>query len=454
MKKFIEKYSKSFRTIFILCVVFSVLLSVYAFQSTSEQNRVSSVNAMNFILYFILSFIIFAMLFYVPYILAVALLHIFKNFFDNPKNLDFYNAPKNNLADNCNIVSSTQNKEKQILDISPEQAEKTEIDTSIESTASIHVLPRPETTLNSGEIDLIKYPFENISDIRNLINYSIVDIETTGLSRISDKIIEIAIATIERGVVIDTYYTTINPEMHISESASMVNGIYDQDVMHSPKIEDVAGDISSRMFDRVIVAYNAPFDLAFISRALSISGLSGTIRYIDALPIARRAFPGEKSYKLKDMANMLQYGEDQTHRADDDVIMTQFVFEKSKQIILHNHDEKLRASKEHKEKEAAERFEKYRHSPLVNKTIAFTGEFSTDRTQLERMVGPVGAVLKEDVIRKLDYLVVGKLDNLPEWALERKTRKADRYIADGFPIVKLSEGEYLQMIGDALNILK
>lgn len=311
-----------------------------------------------------------------------------------------------------------------------------------------------ELPAKNGTIVVYKEPFMLISEIRSLKKYAIVDVETTGLSKVHDRIIEIGIVIIDQGSIADTYETTVNPEMHISPDASLVNGIYDKDVMDSPKMEDVIEEIWKRLSDRTLIAYNASFDVEFISKALSECGISGEIRYIDALTVAKRAYPSLSNYKLSTVSKALKYGEDQQHRALSDVYMTYYVFENSLQKILSDHEESLKNAKKKEEEAAKVRFQKFSKSPIVNKSIAFTGEFQTDREQLESMVEKVGAVFRSNVVKKLDYLVVGNTENLPDWALERKIRKAERYISEGCPIQTISEGEYLSMVGMALSALK
>ena len=52
-----------------------------------------------------------------------------------------------------------------------------------------------------------------------------LDIETTGLNPAEDKIIEIGMAKISDGEIVDSYSTLVNPGIKISERITMITGI-------------------------------------------------------------------------------------------------------------------------------------------------------------------------------------------------------------------------------------
>ena len=65
------------------------------------------------------------------------------------------------------------------------------------------------------------------------------------------------------------------------------------------------------------------------------------------------------------------------------------------------------------------------------------------------MVGKVGAVLKNSVSRKLNYLVVGDLSGYEDGT--GKMTMAENYIAEGHPIQLITEVEYLRLIRSAIK---
>ena len=75
----------------------------------------------------------------------------------------------------------------------------------------------------------------------------IFDLETTGFNKTTDRILTLSAikAVYENGVfdLDDRIDIMLNPNMHIPESASKVNGIYDSDVVNCPT-EEEAFDLS------------------------------------------------------------------------------------------------------------------------------------------------------------------------------------------------------------------
>lgn len=310
----------------------------------------------------------------------------------------------------------------------------------------VNVMP----TNPRGSIFLSEIEIRKSSDFEQLGKISVVDLETTGLSHRSDKIVEIGIISFEGNATVSEFESLVNPLKQISAEASAVNGISDAMVSDAPTFSDISLKVWGNISESVLAAYNATFDTSFLKEQLEESGLSGQIEYFDIMSLARIAFPDMRSRKLTSVATELGYRRDQTHRALDDAKMAAFVMQKSFERIKQNELDELRRAEEAK----AERVRKYGNSPLFDKLIAFTGEFNVSREELESMAEKTGAIVKKSVVMKLDYLVVGDVKNLPEWALERKIRKADRYIAKGCEITKISESDYLKLIATAITTME
>lgn len=69
-------------------------------------------------------------------------------------------------------------------------------------------------------------------------DYTVFDLETTGISANMDDIIEISAVKVRNGVVQDTFSTLVNPGRHIPTQATKVNGITDQMVSEAPLIRE------------------------------------------------------------------------------------------------------------------------------------------------------------------------------------------------------------------------
>ena len=55
-------------------------------------------------------------------------------------------------------------------------------------------------------------------------DYVVFDLETTGISRVYDEVVEISAVKVRGGKVVDEFSTLVNPGRHIPSGASQVNG--------------------------------------------------------------------------------------------------------------------------------------------------------------------------------------------------------------------------------------
>ena len=126
-----------------------------------------------------------------------------------------------------------------------------------------------------------------------------LDLETTGLDKEEDKIIEIAIKCIEINkkngediTVIDSYESLQDPGFPIPENATKINGITDDMV----KNQSIDWDYVKNIFDKcqLIVAHNAQFDRSFMDLELPISQSKIWACSINDIDWDKRNF---KSYK-------------------------------------------------------------------------------------------------------------------------------------------------------------
>ncbi|MFA5449365.1 MAG: 3'-5' exonuclease [Clostridia bacterium] len=158
--------------------------------------------------------------------------------------------------------------------------------------------------------------------------YVVFDLETTGLSASTDKIIEIGAVKIQDGIIIETFSTLINPEREIPADASRVNNIYDSDVRGAPYFEDVVGDFYKFTRGAALVAHNAPFDMGFLSYHSKAVNYNFDNDIIDTLQLARSKLRTKKSHSLDSLCKEFDIPLVQAHRALYDATATAKVFKK------------------------------------------------------------------------------------------------------------------------------
>ncbi len=149
--------------------------------------------------------------------------------------------------------------------------------------------------------------------------YCVFDLETTGISHLTEKITEVGIIKIKNGEIIDTFECFVNPEKPIPPKVVEVTHITDDMVKDAETIDKVMPKILEFMGDSVLVAHNADFDIGFLKHNCAQLGLKLENTYIDTLRLAKAIFPDFTKYKLGIIADKLGIKVDVAHRALDDV---------------------------------------------------------------------------------------------------------------------------------------
>ena len=149
--------------------------------------------------------------------------------------------------------------------------------------------------------------------------YCVLDIETTGISKLTEKITEFGIMKVKNGEVIDTFECFVNPEKPIPEKVVEVTHITDEMVKDAETIDVVLPKVLEFVGDSIVVAHNASFDIGFIKENARKLNLKFDNTYIDTLALAKELFPNYKKYKLGIIAENLNIKVDVAHRALADV---------------------------------------------------------------------------------------------------------------------------------------
>ncbi len=157
-------------------------------------------------------------------------------------------------------------------------------------------------------------------DIQMIDSFVALDVETSGLNPDDDKIIEIGMAKILDGELIDKYSTLINPRRLISPNIVELTGITQDMLADKPVIEDIIGDILEFIGDYPILGHNVNFDYGFLKKAAVNSGYSFEKQGIDTLRLARRLLPEVEHKNLDYLCSYFGIDAGNSHRAYDDAV--------------------------------------------------------------------------------------------------------------------------------------
>jgi ATP-dependent DNA helicase DinG len=150
---------------------------------------------------------------------------------------------------------------------------------------------------------------------------AIVDLETTGLSADEGaEILEFGALLVEPGrEEVATLSALLRPQGPLPRIVARLTGLSDADLADAPALADVAPALREALAGRTIVAHNADFERAFLSRYVD-PALAGA-RYLDTLDLLALTHPDAPDLRLESFTRALLSTEER-HRALDDALDT------------------------------------------------------------------------------------------------------------------------------------
>ena len=158
------------------------------------------------------------------------------------------------------------------------------------------------------------------------------DLETTGLNIASDRIVELSYYKVFPNGTSEGKTFRVKPvqmmlgqevQLHISEEASAVHGIYDEDLVNCPTFKEIAPELVNVLEDADLAGYNSNhFDLPLLAEEMMRAGVNIDLKgkkMVDVFTIFQRQEPRNlvaayKFYCGKDLTN--------AHSADADTMAT------------------------------------------------------------------------------------------------------------------------------------
>lgn len=192
--------------------------------------------------------------------------------------------------------------------------------------------------------------FSGLDDRKLDDEFIIFDLETTGLSAKTDRIIEYGAVKVRNFEVVDRLNYFVNPERDIPQRITELTGIDNSMVRDGlserealQKFIDFCGD------NAVLVAHNASFDTSFVLASAQRLGEKFNFSYIDTVEMSRSMLPELSKFKLDIVAKHLNVGDFNHHRAVDDaeilsrifVVLSKRLIEENKDVNCKNLNEKL-----------------------------------------------------------------------------------------------------------------
>ncbi|WP_252729767.1 3'-5' exonuclease [Pacificibacter marinus] len=201
-------------------------------------------------------------------------------------------------------------------------------------------LPIPQASIKTGSSGGLAYDFDLLTQqttdntattpLKHLA-YVVFDTETTGLSpEDGDEICQIAATRIVNGQIVpdEQLNTLVDPERTIPMAATKIHHITNEMIQGQPKIDLAGRALHSFARGSVLVAHNAPFDMAFLHRHADRIGAPFDHPVIDTVLLSAVVFGQSASHSLDDICRRLNVTipPEQRHTALGDTLATAKVF--------------------------------------------------------------------------------------------------------------------------------
>ena len=322
-----------------------------------------------------------------------------------------------------------------------------------------------------------------LSSIPN--EYTLVDIETTGLSPVYDNIIEVAFIKIKDGKEIDRLNTLIKPpksesyidddeikyfketeiytdasgekyvSYYIDSFITSLTGITNEMLESAPSFDELAPEIFNFIGNDILVGYNVNFDINFLYDNLKNSiGEKLCNNYLDLLRLARKVLPDLENHKLETVKYFFKIAQPQEHRALGDcylaneVLNELLLYAKNNSIDLHvlfkNSSSKLDLLKI-----AGDESKFNPEHSFYKKYCVFTGKLDKMlRADAAKIVADVGGFCQNNVNKDTNFLILGNLDYVSNIknGKSNKQKKAEKLILSGQDLKIINEDVFYEMI--------
>lgn len=174
-------------------------------------------------------------------------------------------------------------------------------------------------------------------------DYTVFDLETTGLSTEYDEIVEVGAIKVRNHKMISSFSSLVRPNRPIPIEASECNHIFTDMVKNSPNIATVLGDFVEFVGDDIVLGHNIEaFDLKLVRReCINCFGRDFVNDYVDSLIIAKTKLPHLGSRSLCSLAKYYNVSYEGAHRALQDCGINQVIYEDMFNVLIPDSETKV-----------------------------------------------------------------------------------------------------------------
>lgn len=286
-----------------------------------------------------------------------------------------------------------------------------------------------------------------------LQDFTVVDLETTGLDPRYDEIIEAAALKCRGGEVTDSFNLLVKPKVPVSGFITDLTGITNDMLSAADPVDKVLPQYLAFIGSDTVLAHNASFDISFIYDNCVALGLPPFANdYIDTLRISRYLYRQEKHHRLRDMLKLFGIKSEGAHRGLADC---QAALACYKYMLPQIPEGGLKTA--HKSSGSWCRATNITATTdvfdethiLYGRSCVFTGTLERmTRKEAMQIVVDLGGCCEDNVTKNTNYLILGNNDYCKaiKDGKSNKQKKAEKYMLAGYDIEIITEDVFYDMI--------
>lgn len=151
------------------------------------------------------------------------------------------------------------------------------------------------------------------------MRYTVFDVETPNSA--NNRMSAIGIVVLEDAQIVDRFYSLVQPDTHFDPFNMELTGITPEMVASAPNFARLWPQIRPFMEDAVLVAHNAQFDMAVLSKCLRAYGIEWKpmAEYICTCKMSGLCLPHLANHRLNTLCDYYRIPLDH-HQADSDAL--------------------------------------------------------------------------------------------------------------------------------------
>lgn len=291
------------------------------------------------------------------------------------------------------------------------------------------------------------------------IDYTVIDIETTGLDSNYDEILELSAIKYRNNTKISTFSTLIKPVHEIDSFITELTGITNDMVKNAPSIFEGLPEYLDFLENDILIGHNVNFDINFIHDYAFLIHKVFSNDYIDTMRISRKLLPSLPNHKLKTIKKFFSIDSNTSHRGIPDCSATQLCYSHLKQLALEQFQTKeifiqqFHQYKKHKNFSvnslSANTSSFNEEHLLYQKYCVFTGTLEKlPRKDAAQLVLNIGGFCEDNVTKKTNFLILGNNDYCKSIkdGKSNKQKKAESLKLKGQDIEIISESTFYELM--------